>query len=110
MIDIGKIVLILYAVGMAIGGILGKVRGNSNISLIAGFACAGLISVCYMKAGNKPKSAFGFGAVIALAMTLQMFMRYQKTQHFMPAGLISIMSLVAFIALGAVWAKVDKSA
>lgn len=108
-IDFGKLVLMVYAVAMAIGGVMGKVKG-SNISLIAGMACAVLLGICYANVPRKPKSAFGFGAVIGLAMAVQMFMRFQKTGHFMPAGLISVISLISGVLLVGVWSKVEKSA
>ncbi len=103
MIDFGKMTLKIYALCMAVGGILGM--SKSKISFAAGMGCAILLWLCFNAAKTKPKSAFLAGAVIALLMTAQMFMRFQKAGSFMPAGLISLISAVAFVALASAWAK-----
>lgn len=107
MVNIGRTILLLYAIAMGVGGIMGKMKG-STISLVAGLGCAGLLTLCYIKATTNPKAFLGGGTAIALLMAGQMFMRYQKTQHFMPAGLISVISVVAMIALGVVTLKLDR--
>ena len=104
----GKNVLMIYALGMAVGGVLGALKG-SMISLVAGGACAVLLMLCYVKASKSPKAAFGYGALIGVLMAGQMFMRFQKTHNFMPAGLISAMSLLSALLLLVAWAKTTNS-
>jgi uncharacterized membrane protein (UPF0136 family) len=103
MVSFGKMTLAIYALCMAVGGIMGM--SKSIISFVAGVGCAILLGVCFYAANTKPKSAFMAGAVIALLMAGQMFMRFQKSGHFMPAGLISLISAVAMLALAGAWAK-----
>ncbi len=99
MAPFGKPVLAIYAVLMALGGIMGYVKAQSKISLAAGLGSAVVLAIAYGMAQERPKAACITGAVVALIIAFQMTKTYFVKHTFMPSGLFSIISILALIAL-----------
>lgn len=93
------IVVVIYALLVVIGGMIGFIKANSVPSLVMGmtFALGLLLSAVAMVKGIKN----GYYAAIALTAILIAFFgyRYVITQQIMPAGFMSILSIVVIIAL-----------
>jgi uncharacterized membrane protein (UPF0136 family) len=92
---VGHVTLAIYALLLAVGGIIGFVKARSRPSLIAGIGSAvGAIVALGLAASG---SRFGFPLGMALAIVLFVFFGYRyalRAHRFMPSGLMAIVSLV----------------
>jgi uncharacterized membrane protein (UPF0136 family) len=90
-------IIFLYALLILIGGIIGHVHSASLASLISGLSFGILLLVAsgliFMK------QPFGYWMALALSILLEGFFtwRFAKTLKFLPAGLLSLISLVVII-------------
>ena len=95
---VGQITLGIYAVLLAVGGIIGFTKAGSRPSLIAGLASAvGALLALILSLQNR---TLGMGLACLLAILLFVFFGYRyaaKTRKFMPAGLLSVVSLVVLV-------------
>jgi uncharacterized membrane protein (UPF0136 family) len=92
---VGHVTLALYAVLLAVGGIMGFVRARSRPSLIAGLvsAAAALVALYF----SRLRSPLGFPLGMALAIVLFVLFGYRyavRNRKFMPSGLLAVVSLV----------------
>lgn len=92
---VGLVVLIVYAVLLIVGGVIGFVKGRSRPSLIAGVA-SGLIAILAAVISATSNEDGGFSLALALAVVLFVFFGYRAsiTRKFMPGGLLAIASVV----------------
>jgi len=94
MIDAAQIALAVYGVLLIVGGVMGKVKGNSSASLIAGTLTGIAALTGYWKSLQDPMVGFLIGAMVGLLLTGIFVSRFARSRKFMPAGLILILSLV----------------
>lgn len=92
-------IVFVYGLLIALGGVMGFVKGGSQASLISGgsFGIALLISAYFIFKGK------GIAQQIALGLTFLLdgifTYRFAKTLHFFPAGALSLLSLAVLIVL-----------
>ena len=92
-------IVFVYGLLIAMGGIMGYLKGGSHISLISGslFGIALLISAYLI---SKKQLAAQY---VALGLTFVLdgifTYRFAKTLHFFPAGFLSLVSLAVLIVL-----------
>ena len=97
--------ILVYALLVAAGGVLGYVKARSRPSLISGLvsglalAIAGYISFQNFKAGLVLATLLALGLLVIFAL------RFRRTSRFMPAGLMALVSLVATIGFAIAWAS-----
>ncbi|MBV8077027.1 MAG: TMEM14 family protein [Planctomycetaceae bacterium] len=92
---VGHVTLGIYAVLLAVGGIMGFVKAQSRASLIAGLVSAATALVALVLA--RLRYALGFPLGMALAIVLFLFFGYRfalRGRKFMPTGLLTVLSLV----------------
>src|SRR3954447_6432294 len=96
---VGQIVLGIYAVLLAVGGVIGFTKAGSKPSLIAGLASAvGVLLALILSLQNR--HTLGMGLACLLAIVLFVFFGYRyaaKTRKFMPAGLLAVTSMVVLV-------------
>jgi uncharacterized membrane protein (UPF0136 family) len=97
MTNFGQMALLVYAVLMLLGGIIGYANAKSLISLLAGAGSAVVLGVAYILSKSQPKAGLGLGALVAVGLVFSFWSRYQKTGNFMPAGMLGIVSVIAAI-------------
>lgn len=92
-------IVLIYAVFVLIGGIIGHVKAASLASLIFGLIFGLLLvgSAIAMFAKHK----FGAYGALALTFMLDAFFTYRflKTHTFLPAGMLSLISFAVLIYL-----------
>lgn len=95
----GEIVLLVYALLMLAGGLMGW-RAGSRPSLIAGGVSGILLLAALYVARNDLRLGLIAGAVIAALLAAVFAMRLAKTKKAMPSGALLLLSLIAAGLLG----------
>jgi len=94
-----QIALLLYAVVIAAGGVMGYVSAQSMVSLVNGLIAAVLLLVGLAISFKNPTAGFGLSAVVALALGVFFAYRFFTTGKWMPVGVTMILSAVAFVVM-----------
>lgn len=83
-------VLWVYILLLVIGGLIGFLKAGSKASLVASLAFAAVLILCALKIIN-----LNYSADLVLIVLLVFFgMRFAKGKKFMPAGLMTILTVV----------------
>ncbi len=98
---IGQITLGVYAVLLAVGGVMGFVKARSHASLISGLLSAvfaGLaLALMLMKNHNLGTT---LGAALAMVLCILFGYRYAiHNRKFMPSGMLAVVSLVVVVVM-----------
>jgi uncharacterized membrane protein (UPF0136 family) len=91
----GQVSLGIYALLLAVGGIIGYTKAGSRPSLIAGLTSA--VAALIAMGLSYQNATLGMSLAAILALLLAAFFGYRflaKTRKFMPAGLLAAVSLV----------------
>lgn len=100
--------LVLYAVLVLLGGILGYVKAKSRASLIAGIAFASLLGAA---SGLAATGSFGFGAGLGLLAALALIGRFLpnflRTKKLMPAG--AVVAVGAWVVVACVFTLANRA-
>ncbi|KAI8074900.1 transmembrane protein 14C-like protein [Gongronella butleri] len=89
----------LYSLLVFSGGIVGYVKAGSVASLVASTTFGSLSAYgAYLVSRDPRNVAFSF--VVCLALLIVMGVRFSKSGKFMPAGLVSVLSLVMVARYG----------
>ena len=86
--------ILVYALLVAIGGVIGYVKAKSNQSLISGLGSGVALAIAWYISLQNPTVGLALAAVIALALLVVLALRFRATGKFMPAGLLAILSLI----------------
>ena len=92
---VGQIALAIYAVLLAVGGVIGYTKAGSRPSLIAGSASAVAALIALVVSFQNSGWGMGLGALIAILLAVFFGYRFAvKTRKFMPAGLLAVVSVI----------------
>ncbi|KAJ2360669.1 hypothetical protein IW150_007437 [Coemansia sp. RSA 2607] len=80
-----------------LGGVIGFIKSNSGASLISGLVFGALIAVTTQYAASNAKAFNLLPAVVCLVLCLVMGNRFLNSKKFMPAGMVSLLSLLMFV-------------
>ncbi len=86
-----NLILWIYIVLLVIGGIIGFVKGKSQVSLIMSVAFAAVLSLTAIGVLNVPHLV----DLLLAALLVVFAIRLAKTRKFMPAGLMIVMTVLA---------------
>jgi len=86
--------ILVYALLVAIGGVIGYVKAKSNQSLLSGLGSGVALAIAWYISLQNPTAGLALAAVIALALLVVFALRFRATGKFMPAGLLAILSLI----------------
>lgn len=90
-----QITLIVFALLMETGGIIGFFLKGSKPSLIAGAASGGLLIVAFAVTFFYEREGLWIGAVVGLLLCLVFLIRLARTRKFMPSGMLLVLSVAA---------------
>lgn len=96
---IGQATLGVYAVLLAVGGVMGYVKAKSRPSLIAGIGSAVAAIATLAAVRLAPAVGYPLGALLAVALLGFFGPRFARSRKFMPAGLMAILSLIVLAVM-----------
>lgn len=85
---------LVYAALVGVGGLVGFAKSGSIKSLMAGGGAALALFLVFTQLPTHPTFASSVGLGISGVLLGIMFPRFQKSGKFMPAGLVSLVSLI----------------
>jgi uncharacterized membrane protein (UPF0136 family) len=95
--------ILVYALLVVIGGIVGYVKARSQQSLISGLISGIALAIAWYLSLQNPTSGFALATFLALGLLIVFAIRFRKTGKFMPAGLMAALSLVAMVVFAVNW-------
>ena len=94
-----QVALLLYAVVIAAGGVMGYVSAQSMASLVNGLVAAVILLIGLAVSFKNPPAGFGLSAAVALALGIFFAYRFFTTGKWMPGGVTMILSAIAFVVM-----------
>ncbi|GAB4329768.1 MAG: hypothetical protein OHK0047_16820 [Leptolyngbyaceae cyanobacterium] len=95
--------ILVYALLVAIGGIVGYVKAGSQQSLISGLVSGIALAIAWFLSLQTPSAGFALATFLALGLLIVFAIRFRKTGKLMPAGLMAALSLVAMVIFAVSW-------
>ena len=105
---VAHITLGIYAVLLAVGGIMGFVKARSHASLISGLISAVFAVVALVVSRLGYSWGIPLGATLAVVLFVVFGYRYAiRNRNFMPSGMLAVVSLVvlAILMLASDWLR-----
>jgi uncharacterized membrane protein (UPF0136 family) len=103
--DLTKVYFILFGVLTIAGGIVGYVKAGSVASIIAGSITGVLLLVAAFLLTEHRGVGLATALVISLLLAVQFVPKFLQTGRVMPAGMMSILSVIGVIAAIVAWIK-----
>lgn len=87
--------ILIYALLVLVGGVMGYLKAKSKVSLLSGVSCGTALLVAWFLCRPIPIMGLGLATLIAVLLSVVFIIRLFRTRTFMPAGLMMVLSLVA---------------
>ena len=100
-----KIYFIIFGILTIAGGIVGYVKAGSLPSIIAGSITGVLLLIAGSLLPEHRASGLATGLVISLLLAAQFIPKFLRTGRAMPAGMMSILSVIGIIMAIVAWVK-----
>lgn len=91
--------VLAYALLVFLGGIFGYIKAGSTASLVMGVAFAVALSTSAFAMLNEKKLGHTMAVITTFILAAFFLYRFILTAHFMPAGLMTALSLITLILL-----------
>ena len=105
MIGPAKIYFIIFGLLTIVGGVIGYVKAGSTVSIIAGsISGIALIVAAFLLPGNVALG-LALAGLISILLAGRFIPAFMKTGAVMPAGLMSILSVIGVIMAIVAWIK-----
>ena len=105
MIGPAKIYFIIFGLLTIVGGVIGYAKAGSTISIIAGsISGIALIVAAFLLPGNVALG-LALAGLISILLAGRFIPAFMKTGAVMPAGLMSILSVIGVIIAIVAWIK-----
>ena len=105
MIGAAKIYFIIFGVLTIGGGIIGYASKGSVPSIIAGSIAGVLLLVGAFLLPNYLVAGLAIGLIVSLLLAGQFLPKFIKTGNAMPAGMMSILSVIGIVMALVAWVK-----
>ena len=100
-----KIYFLVFGVLTIAGGILGYVKAGSVASIIAGSITGVLLLVAAFLLPEHRAIGLATAFIISLLLAAQFAPKFIRTGRVMPAGMMSVLSVIGVIAAIVAWMK-----
>lgn len=105
MIGPARIYFIVFGLLTIVGGIIGYARAGSTISIIAGSISGALLLLAAFLLPNNAAAGLILGALVSVALAGRFLPAFLKAGDLMPAGMMSVLSVIGIIMALVAWMK-----
>ncbi|HEV3394286.1 MAG TPA: TMEM14 family protein [Chthoniobacterales bacterium] len=103
--DATAIYFLVFGALTIIGGVIGYVKAGSMASIIAGAISGILLLIAGWILPNNRTIGLAIAFVVSLLLATQFVPKLIRTGKVMPAGLMSILSVIGIVVAIAAWLK-----
>ena len=103
--EAAKIYFIVFGVLTVAGGVVGYVKAGSVASIIGGSITGVLLLVAAFLLPEHRAIGLATAFIISLLLAAQFAPKFIRTGRLMPAGMMSILSVIGIIAAIVAWVK-----
>ena len=103
--EAAKIYFIIFGLLTIAGGIFGYVKAGSVASIIAGAITGVLLLVAAFLLPEHHVAGLATALVVSFLLAAQFVPKFLRTGRVMPAGLMSVLSLIGIIAAIVAWLR-----
>ncbi len=100
-----KIYFIVFGALTIVGGIVGYVKAGSAASIIAGSITGVLLLVAAFLLPEHRMVGLATALIISLLLAAQFIPKLLRTGRVMPAGIMSLLSVIGIIVVIVAWVK-----
>lgn len=105
MIGPAKIYFIIFGLLTIAGGVMGYVRAGSMASIIAGSISGILLLVAAFLLPGNALAGLALAGIVSVALAGRFIPAFLKTGALMPAGLMSLLSVLGIVFAIIAWVK-----
>ncbi|HWM24749.1 MAG TPA: TMEM14 family protein [Chthoniobacterales bacterium] len=105
MIGPAKLYFIVFGLLTIVGGVIGFLKAGSTPSLVAGSISGILLLVAAFLMPGQPALGLAVGAITSLLLAGKFIPDFIRTGQAMPAGMMSVLSVIGFIMAILAWVK-----
>lgn len=105
MIGPTKIYFIIFGLITIAGGVMGYVKVGSTASLIAGSISGILLLVAAFLLPGNVVAGLALGGIVSLALAAQFLPKFFASGKMMPAGMMSILSIIGIVFAILAWMR-----
>ncbi|HEY4257672.1 MAG TPA: TMEM14 family protein [Candidatus Udaeobacter sp.] len=103
--EAAKIYFIVFGALTIVGGIVGYVKAGSAASIIAGSITGVLLLVAAFLLPEHRMAGLATALIISLLLAAQFIPKLLRTGRVMPAGIMSLLSVIGIIVVIVAWVK-----
>ena len=105
MIGPAKIYFVVFGLLTIVGGIMGFVRAGSTASIIAGSISGIMLLLAAFLLPNHVVAGLAIAGLVSLLLAGRFLPAFIKTGAMMPAGMMSILSVIGLVLALVAWMK-----
>ena len=103
--EAAKIYFIIFGLLTIAGGIVGYVKAGSTASIIAGAITGVLLLVAAFLLSEHRVAGLATALIISVLLAGQFVPKFFRTGRIMPAGMMSVLSVIGIIAAIVAWVR-----
>ena len=103
--EVAKIYFIIFGLLTIAGGVVGYVKAGSVPSIIAGSITGVLLLVAAFVMPEHRVAGLATALIVSLLLAAYFIRKYLSTGAVMPAGMMSVLSIIGVIAAIVSWVK-----
>lgn len=103
--EAAKIYFVVFGLLTIAGGIVGYAKAGSVVSIIAGVITGVLLLVAAFLLPEHRLAGLATALIVSLLLAAQFVPKFLRTGRVMPAGLMSVLSVIGIIAAIVVWVR-----
>jgi len=105
MIGPAKIYFIIFGLLTIVGGVIGYVKAGSTVSIIAGSISGIALIVAALLLPGNVVLGLALAGLVSILLAGRFVPAFMKTGAVMPAGLMSVLSVIGVIVAIVAWIK-----